>query len=299
MPVSTPHGDINTYVMLSEDGTPATVGLEWPMAMNYDYEAVFNVTIDEECVPDPATGAVVCMPIFAPINLPYPSVEGVPFVFQSLFYNKHGHLPLGVYSVAHYDMHFYLVESEEVMAVTPGNCSGLSEEAFTLATKPIPAACFPSNGTGTYVNMGAVVPMMGNHLLDAMAPELQAASVGEPIGFDYTLIYGAYNGSITYIEPMITFEMLSDPETANGCIPLPALLAGASKAGYYPTTVCVYTNETSGMQRMELSELQWYDGGCEDMADPSEPMYYAPQSYFSPAPGAPPLPEECEYEAAS
>lgn len=48
-------------------------------------------------------------------------------------------------------------------------------------------------------------------------------------------------------------------------------------------------------QRMELSDLVWYEGGCEKLGNATDAGYYAPQSYYSPTPGAPPLPEECAY----
>ena len=46
---------------------------------------------------------------------------------------------------------------------------------FAAANAPLPAACFPEGAA--YANLGAIAPLMGNHLVDMSAPEMQARAV--------------------------------------------------------------------------------------------------------------------------
>ncbi len=63
----------------------------------------------------------------------------------------------GIYSVPHFDYHFYFVGEESVRNITHGPCSMvglLSEESWYRALKPMPLQCYP---TGAYVNSGLAV----------------------------------------------------------------------------------------------------------------------------------------------
>jgi hypothetical protein len=70
---------------------------------------------------------------------------------------------------------------------------------FKRATRPVPAQYLPSD----YIDVGAVVPRMGNHLLDSQSPELK-----DSLPFATTFIYGAYEGELIFWEPMITLDFL-------------------------------------------------------------------------------------------
>jgi hypothetical protein len=78
----------------------------------------------------------------------------------------------------------------------------------------------------------AAVPAMGNHLINSKAPEL----VEQGREFTHTFIFGAYDGHVTFYEPMITLAFLqSRPDL---CTPIKQPEAWES-AGWYPTTYCI------------------------------------------------------------
>jgi hypothetical protein len=101
-------------------------------------------------------------------------------------------------------------------------------EDFERGIKPVPAKYVARD----YVDLQVVAPDMGNHLIDTTSPELR----DPPVKFTHTFIYGAYDGKITFYEPMITAEfLLSNPDV---CVPL-KLPDAYEMAGYYPTQYCM------------------------------------------------------------
>ena len=89
---------------------------------------------------------------------------------------------------------------------------------------------------------------MGNHLVDAQDPELADPT----LGFSRTFIYGAYDGKLTFLEPMVSHAFLaSRPQQ---CTPIRAPQAYAI-AGYYPTSYCVRHDAASGAYRVTLEGL--------------------------------------------
>src|SRR5918994_592387 len=85
---------------------------------------------------------------------------------------------------------------------------------------------------------GAVVPRMGNHLLDSQSPELK-----DSLPFTSTFIYGAWEGELIFWEPMITLDFLRN--TAQACMKIPQPQA-FRQAGYYPTQYCVRQDGQGG-----------------------------------------------------
>ena len=83
-----------------------------------------------------------------------------------------------------------------------------------------------------HIDVGAGDPDMGNHLIDTKTPELVIAGRE----FTHTFIFGAYDGAITFYEPMITRAFLETrPEL---CAPIKQPDAWQIE-GHYPTTYCI------------------------------------------------------------
>jgi len=79
-----------------------------------------------------------------------------------------------------------------------------------------------------YINPpGSAEPRMGNHWVDATAPELNGGS------FTYTFIYGTYDGQVTFWEPMITNAFLATRPNATANIKQPQRYAERGRS--YPT----------------------------------------------------------------
>ena len=73
---------------------------------------------------------------------------------------------------------------------------------------------------------------MGNHLIDSTSPEFGKP----PEKFTHTWIFGAYDGHITFYEPMITHEFFMN--RPKECVPIKQPQAW-EQAGYYPTYYCI------------------------------------------------------------
>jgi hypothetical protein len=165
-------------------------------------------------------------------------VEGLPFTHALVNWNPDGHEPEGVYDVPHFDFHFYVQSSAER--------EGITAEGACLArcVKPLSAEETPAG----YVMAPGGVPKMGGHWLPVTAPELRG---GE---FVKTFLYGAYDGRVTFLEPMITKKYLDGRPDFREGIAQPAKWPGA---GFWPTEYVVrfdagtreYTVGLEGMVR--------------------------------------------------
>jgi hypothetical protein len=142
-----------------------------------------------------------------------PSV--VPFNHIGLNWNPQGHGPPGVYNKAHFDVHFYMVSVQERNAINS------SDGGTKIYRSPDPAF-LPQDYD---LSPGSGDARMGSHWWDLTAPELNGQL------FTHTLIYGYYDGSLTFIEPMVTVALLKGKPALTADIKQPAAF---SKAGVYP-----------------------------------------------------------------
>jgi len=154
-----------------------------------------------------------------------------PFTWVSVNYNPMGHPPPAppVWAVPHYDFHFYIMPADAVGQIRPGPCSELIDcDDFKRAQTPVPARYMHAD----HIDVGAAVPDMGNHLIDSQTPELVVAGRE----FTHTFIFGAYDGHVTFYEPMVTLAYFqSRPDL---CVPIKQPQAWEHD-GYYPTTYCI------------------------------------------------------------
>lgn len=148
--------------------------------------------------------------LFVPVHS---KVSGLtPFKSIMLNWNRNGHEPAGVYTVPHFDLHFYMTSEDEIMGYTD----------MTKIDQNLPAADYiPAHHVP-----GPGVPMMGKHWIDVTSPELN----GQP--FTQTFIYGSYDSKVVFYEPMITLAFLQQTTSFERPIPQPAKFG---IAGYYPT----------------------------------------------------------------
>jgi hypothetical protein len=151
--------------------------------------------------------------------IPIPQTANLPFNHITLDWNPAGHPPPGIYDPPHFDIHFYMISQAEQEAIVGPN--------LALADKPLPAGSVPP---GFVSQPGTAVPMMGAHYINVAGPEFR----GQP--FTHTFIYGAYNGQVTFFEPMITKAFLESRQNISVAIPQPQQYP---KPGYYPMTYTV------------------------------------------------------------
>ena len=112
-----------------------------------------------------------------------------PFNHVSMHWNPNGHEPENIYTLPHFDFHFYTTTPEEVLEI------GTYEQDSVRFQNTPSAEYYPTN----YINPGAAtsVPQMGAHYVDITSGEFNG------ITFTETFIFGSFNGKVTFYEPMI------------------------------------------------------------------------------------------------
>ncbi len=181
------------------------------------------------------------------LDVPADSSAGLPFRWIQVNWNPAGHHNTP-YAKAHFDFHFHTGDRDRVEAIAPGRCGELADcSNFKVAIRPVPPQYVPSG----YIDVGAVVPRMGNHLLDSQSPELK-----DSLPFVNTFIYGAYDGEIIFWEPMITMEYLQRTQDACTEIKQPDAF---QRSGYYPTRYCV-RQDRRGQRTVSLELFRYSEG---------------------------------------
>lgn len=156
-----------------------------------------------------------------------------PFDHVGLGYNPAGHPPPGVFNVPHFDAHFYMISLEEQLAIPPVSPATLP--LFQLAP---PAGYMPA----TYFQ-GGPEPQMGTHWLPPPPTFLP---------FTRVMIYGTYNGKVTFLEPMVTRAFLESGASSSLNYLQPQKFA---IAGNYPTRYNVYRDAGTGSHNITLDNF--------------------------------------------
>lgn len=161
----------------------------------------------------------------------FPATDITPFTFTQINWNPHGHAPEGIYSIPHFDFHYYLTDRSILDEIDSGSCEGVeapvSCETYERATEQLPSRAMPPG----YIDVGAVEPRMGNHLINPTALEFQGTQ------FAHTFIWGAFDGRLIFFEPMITKEFIEQRnEEVRTSIAMPETFP---EAGWYPTTYVI------------------------------------------------------------
>ncbi|GAB3493277.1 DUF5602 domain-containing protein [Spirosoma knui] len=208
------NGTAKAWFMPDAQGTPASIG--------------FTVS----------KGAFENLPTKLPeteymLALPDEATTQTPFKHVMINWNPQGHEPAGIYTVPHFDFHFYIQPMNEVMAIP----------AYTAAT----ATKFDNVPASVYLHSDFAkgpggVPMMGAHWSDMTSPEFK----GSP--FTETFVYGSYDGRVTFWEQMVALSYLKTNPTFDKAIKLPAQY---ETPGYYPTRYSIRTN-ADGSQDIAL-----------------------------------------------
>jgi hypothetical protein len=210
------NGTVRAYVKLDDGGAPTAIGIR------FSETALTGLSND----PLAAANALV---------LALPS-EGsaTPFTHVFLNWNPLGHPPDSIYTLPHFDIHFYLIPSDERAAIMPTD---------TVKGGKVPSATLVPSG---YVNGVEVVPMMGVHWVDVTSPEFAGQQ------FTRTLIWGYWDGKQAFIEPMITRAFIESKVADVKDIRQPSAF---SKAGYYPTKYSSSYDATAKEYTIALKEF--------------------------------------------
>lgn len=173
-------------------------------------------------------------------HLPMPA-EAPPtgYTHAALNWNPAGHIPEGVYSVPHFDFHFYLIDDAARNAITYRDGT---------APRPPRPELIPA---GYVVPPDTAVERMGEHGVNPQGEEF----LGRP--FRHTFIYGYHGGELIFVEPMITRDfLLSAPDVT---LPVTRPLA-YSVDGHYPGRYRIGYDPASAEFRIALMDLRPFAG---------------------------------------
>lgn len=173
------------------------------------------------------------------LNRNFKRSADTPFTYLLANWNPHGHIPVGVYNVPHFDVHFYTGTDAERTAIRVGPCPALVNCDDYALGKKLPDAKYIAPD---FIDVDAVEPAMGNHLVDPTSPEFN----GTP--FTHTWIYGVWNTKVTFYEPMVThqwFAGLRNGTINDGCFNIKQPSA-FQKSAWLPTKYCLRHRDNRG-----------------------------------------------------
>lgn len=193
-------GKARSWITISHEGVPQEIGIEMTA------EAVMSMPT--------ARPAGAELDFLLPLHQKAQALT--PFDHIVIDWNPGGHPPPGIFTVPHFDFHFYMISVQERLAIAP-------TDPFVAP----PASALPPG----YVSDQAVIPAMGSHWVPA--------SVFAP-GYQFTdvMVYGSYGGKVTFLEPMITRAELTTHSDRNVAIVQPAVYG--QHGVWYPTAYNYY-----------------------------------------------------------
>ncbi|WP_210462931.1 hypothetical protein [Rufibacter roseolus] len=174
------------------------------------------------------------------IALPLPGpLHATGYKTIMIGWNPEGHEPEGVYTLPHFDFHFYMITEGQIHRIM----GGIDPGGYDLLARGV----FPD--VYTFGPVPFAVPHMGLHWSDITSPEFS------PAGFSKTFIYGSNKDKVTFLEPMITLAYLQSlaPGTSVES-PVRQLLIHDTPA-YYPTSYTI--TRTGDSYIIALTDLVW------------------------------------------
>ncbi|MEO6684169.1 MAG: hypothetical protein ABIN48_15200 [Ginsengibacter sp.] len=217
------NGHIRTWVNITHNGKALAIGVEMTDG------ALTNLPQDPT---DFAAATFI-------LSLHQKAKAVTPFDHVLIDWNVNGHEPPGIYSIPHFDFHFYKISKAEMLAIPPYE---VDPSGFDV---PVPDGYMPP----IYVRIPGGVPQMGAHWFDPTSPEWNGQM------FTNTFIYGSYNGKVTFEEPMITLRTLQSGNTIQNPIPQPLHYDPSNT--YYPTNYSIWKNAANGRHYVSLDHMMW------------------------------------------
>lgn len=212
-------GRAHTFVTLDAGGRPTAIGIRMS-------ETVLS-GLPAELPRDADTWEYV-------LSLPKEAeISGYSHV--GIDWNPMGHIPPGVYDKPHFDFHFYMITPEQREKITAKG------EDLARAHKAPAPEFMPE---GYILPEGTEMPRMGAHAVNPASPEFNK------LPFTKTFIYGFYDGSMAFLEPMVTRAFLETKPNVTDPVRLPKAY---SRHAYYPTR---YSVKYDGAQREYVISLE-------------------------------------------
>jgi hypothetical protein len=164
------------------------------------------------------------------------SVE--PYDHITMDWNEHGHPPLMIYDLPHFDFHYYFMSDGERDAIGPFDTIQFDRPLDPEYLAPM------------YIETPGGVPRMGAHIIDGMSPEIAGTGI-----FTHTFIYGKYDAKVNFLEPMVTKAFLESKSHVHQEIRRPQAY---QTSGYYPGTYTIDYDADSKLYTVLLTDLVKY-----------------------------------------
>ncbi|MBB1283882.1 hypothetical protein HRH25_05820 [Flavisolibacter sp. BT320] len=217
-------GHVRSWVNISHEDKPLAIGMEFT-------EGVLHQEHSHEG--GDAHGHEVLLQL-------HQKAKGLmPFDHLTMGYMAEGHPPPGIYSVPHFDFHFYKISLEERLAIPS------YPEAMAAFNNNPPAGYIPL----AYVKAPAGEARMGAHWMDVLSPEFN----GQP--FTHTFVYGSYDGKVNFLEPMASIAFIQEGTTVQKAIRQPQLFDPVNT--YYPTRYNIWKDEKKDRHYIALDQMVW------------------------------------------
>jgi hypothetical protein len=155
-----------------------------------------------------------------------PEAAETAFNHMGFNWNPEGHGPRGIFTVPHFDVHFYMATTEYRHAIMVDLQDADPIHVKTSNLEP-PSQFLPPD---YHLAPNTAEPRMGSHYADVTSPELK------PGNFGNIFLIGAHGGNILFWEPMITKKYFETKPNFNGKLKLPQ---SYPVSGYYPTSYSV------------------------------------------------------------
>lgn len=176
--------------------------------------------------------------------LTLPPNSPAPYQVVELDWNPRGHPPPAIYTLPHFDFHFYIIPLDQRNAIVPSD-PNFAKEADSLPSGDfVPPGYVPLTGPGL-TPADVAVPQMGVHWANVNAPELHGQT------FTRTFIYGSWNGKFTFFEPMVSRDyLLTHPSNVTESVPVPKAYPAS---GEFPTSYSVTYDAVAKEYRVALT----------------------------------------------
>lgn len=216
-------GHVRSWVNITHDDIPLAIGIEFTQGVlqqNHDHDGNGNEHGHE-----------------ALLHLHQKAKALTPFDHLTMGFMASGHPPPGIYSVPHFDFHFYKMSFADRLAIPA------YPQAMSAFNNNPPQGYLPP----AYVKAPAGEAQMGTHWMDVLSPEFN----GQP--FTHTFVYGSYDGKVNFLEPMATLAFLSAGTTVHKVIRQPQLFDPTNT--YYPTRYNIWKNDDKNRHYIAMDQM--------------------------------------------
>lgn len=182
-----------------------------------------------------------------------PQLPDLPFTYMLFNWATFGHGPLNVFDKPHFDIHVYVNDNLERLKIRPGPCTSfINCDDLATATKLLPPEFFPDGYE--YQVGGAAQGKMGMHLVDTDEPVHHGGLLTQ------TFAYGAYDGHLTFWEPLVALSYLETRPSE--CVEVFQPQA-FEKSGYYPRKSCTRYRPRRDDYVITLEDFVYREGAVE------------------------------------